>query len=230
MARTVKEYDERYTEFLDVGQRLFYQKGMHRPPCRTSSARSVWPRGFFYYFSSKPDLLDAVIERMTTQILASLQPMIDDPACDAPTKMDQFFQRTQSWKLANREFLIDIMGVIYSDDNVLLRTKILEATMPIVVPQRRIIRQGMDEGVYDVAYPEESAGSSWNWGRGWPRRLRICCSKGPPDGVDLEAALRGTGTPGAGVRTQHRARPVLRMARLYCCLLRFCGRGSCSQE
>ncbi len=27
MARTVKEYDERYKEFLNVGQRLFYQKG-----------------------------------------------------------------------------------------------------------------------------------------------------------------------------------------------------------
>ena len=27
MARQVKEYDERYQQFLDVGQQLFYTKG-----------------------------------------------------------------------------------------------------------------------------------------------------------------------------------------------------------
>ncbi|MCB0054924.1 MAG: TetR/AcrR family transcriptional regulator, partial [Caldilinea sp.] len=192
MARTVKEYDERYTEFLDVGQRLFYQKGYAQTSVQDIIGEIGVAKGlFYYYFSSKPDLLDAVIERMTTQILASLQPMIDDPACDAPTKMDQFFQRTQSWKLANREFLIDIMGVIYSDDNVLLRTKILEATMPIVVPQlARIIRQGMDEGVYDVAYPEESAEIVMELGHGLALPIANLLLKGPPEGVDLEEALQ----------------------------------------
>ncbi|MCB0042786.1 MAG: TetR/AcrR family transcriptional regulator [Caldilinea sp.] len=192
MARTVKEYDERYTEFLDVGQRLFYQKGYAQTSVQDIIGEMGVAKGlFYYYFSSKPDLLDAVIERMTTQILASLQPMIDDPACDAPTKMDQFFQRTQSWKLANREFLIDIMGVIYSDDNVLLRTKILEATMPIVVPQlARIIRQGMDEGVYDVAYPEESAEIVMELGQGLALPIANLLLKGPPEGVDLEEALQ----------------------------------------
>ena len=193
MARTVKEYDERYTEFLDVGQRLFYQKGYAQTSVQDIIGEIGVAKGlFYYYFSSKADLLDAVIERMTTQILASLQPMIDDPACDAPSKMDQFFQRTQNWKLANREFLIDIMGVIYSDENVLLRTKIWEATMPIVVPQlARIIRQGMSEGVYDVAYPEESAEIVMELGQALAVPIANLLLKGPPEGVALEMALQG---------------------------------------
>ena len=192
MARTVKEYDERYTEFLDVGQRLFYQKGYAQTSVQEIIGEIGVAKGlFYYYFSSKADLLDAVIERMTTQILTSLQPMIDDPACDAPTKMHQFFQRTQSWKLANREFLIDVMGVIYSDENVLLRTKILAATMPIVVPQlARIIRQGIDEGVYDVAYPEESAEIIMELAQAIAAPIANLLLKGPPEDMDQEAALQ----------------------------------------
>lgn len=193
MARTVKEYDERYTEFLDVGQRLFYQKGYAQSSVQDIIGEIGVAKGlFYYYFSSKADLLDAVIERMTSQILESLQPMIDDPTCEAPTKMDQFFQRTQSWKLANRDFLIDVMGVIYSDENVLLRTKILEATMPIVVPQlARIIRQGMDEGVYDVVYPEESAEIVMELAQALALPIANLLLKGPPEGADLETALQG---------------------------------------
>ncbi len=133
-----------------------------------------------------------MIERMTGRFWRRLQPMIDDPACDAPTKLDQFFQRTQSWKLANREFLLDVMGVIYSDENVLLRTKILAATMPIVVPQlARIIRQGMSEGVYDVAYPEECAEIVLEMGQALVLPIANLLLKGPPEGVALETALLG---------------------------------------
>ena len=79
-------------------------------------------------------MLDAIIERMTGQILVALQPMIDDPALDAPAKLDQFFARTQSWKLANREFLLDVLAVVYREENTVLRMKIVAAIMPIVVP------------------------------------------------------------------------------------------------
>lgn len=192
MARTVKEYDERYTEFLDVGQRLFYQKGYEQTSVQDIIGEIGVAKGlFYYYFSSKTDLLDAVIERMASQILASLQPMIDDPTCNAPAKFDQFFQRTHSWKLSNREFLIDVMGVLYSDENTLLRTKILAATMPIVVPQlARIIRQGIAEGVYDVAYPEESAEIVMELGQAMALPIANLLLHGPPDGVEREEALQ----------------------------------------
>ncbi len=61
--------------------------------------REVWQRGSCTtVFSSTTGLLDAIIERTIAQTLISLQPLIDDPSCDAPTRLDQFFQRTQRWK------------------------------------------------------------------------------------------------------------------------------------
>ena len=191
MARTVKEYDERYEEFLNVGQRLFYQQGYAQTSVQEIIAEIGVAKGlFYYYFSSKTDLLDAIIERMTGQILTTLQPMIDDPMLDAPVKFDQFFARTQSWKLANRVFLLDVMGVIYREENTVLRMKILAATMPIVVPQlAKIIRQGIAEGVYVVDYPEECAEILLEMGQGLAVPVAQLLLHGPAHGEPLEVAL-----------------------------------------
>ena len=136
MARTVKEYDERYNEFLNIGQRLFYQKGY----AQTSVQDIIGELGvakvlFYYYFPSKTDLLEAIVERIGREALGALEPMIKDATLDAPTKLEQFFTQTQNWKLANREFLLDVMAVVYRDENTVLRMKIIEAMMPVVVPQ-----------------------------------------------------------------------------------------------
>lgn len=191
MARTVKEYDERYEEFLNVGQRLFYQKGYAQTSVQDIICAMGVAKGlFYYYFPTKVDLLDAIVARMTRQILQSLQPMIDDPTLDAPTKFDQFFSRTQSWKLANREFLIDVMAVIYRDENTVLRAKILAATMPVVVPQlAKIIRQGNAEGVYDVAYPEECAEIILEMGQALALSVANLLLHGPPADATQETAL-----------------------------------------
>lgn len=52
MARTVKEYDERYAEFLDVAQRLFYQKGYEQTSVQDIIREIGVAKGLFYYDSS----------------------------------------------------------------------------------------------------------------------------------------------------------------------------------
>ena len=159
MPRVVKEYDERYTEFLDVAQRLFYQKGYDRTSVQDIIQSIGVAKGlFYYYFTSKADLLDAVIERMAAHVIATLQPMVEDPTLDASCKLRQFFDRTQNWKLANKAFVLEMTRVMFRDENVLLRTKIVTASVPRIVPLlASILRQGVEEGVFCVEYPEESA-------------------------------------------------------------------------
>jgi AcrR family transcriptional regulator len=192
MPRVVKEYDERYSEFLNVAQRLFYQKGYAQTSVQEIINEIGVAKGlFYYYFPSKADLLDAVVERMVGQTLTSLEPMIEDPTCDAVTKLDQFFKRTQSWKLANREFLIEVMSVVYRDENTLLRTKIWDASLTLVVPQlAKIIRQGVDEGVYDVQYPEECAEIVMEMGQGIALPVARLLLDPPRTDDALEAALQ----------------------------------------
>ncbi|GIK75960.1 MAG: hypothetical protein BroJett021_49480 [Chloroflexota bacterium] len=159
MPRVVKEYDERYNEFLDVAQRLFYQKGYEQTSVQEIIQEMGVAKGlFYYYFSSKTDLLDAIIHRMMLQGIAVLQPLVEDTTMDALTKLSRFFDRTQSWKLANKALMLELTRVMYRDDNILLRTKFSATATPYIVPLlAAIVRQGVEERVFNVEHPDESA-------------------------------------------------------------------------
>ncbi len=159
MSRVVKEYDERYAEFLDVAQELFYQKGYEPTSVQEIIRRVQVAKGTFYhYFESKAALLDALVARMIEQTLAALQPLIDDASLDALTKFQQFFAATGNWKAANRDFLVEMMQVLYRDENVLLRTKMEAAAIALTAPLlAQIIEQGVAEKHFSVAHPTEAA-------------------------------------------------------------------------
>ena len=167
MARTIKGYDERYAEFLDVSQRLFYGKGYEQTPVQEIISEVGVSKGTFYhYFASKAELLDALVERMTAQVLVTLTPMVADAALSAVEKMERFFARLNSWKADNRKFFIDAAHVLYQDENVLLRTKIEQQALASATPLlAEIIRQGMSEEIFDVTYPAETAEIVFAMGR-----------------------------------------------------------------
>jgi AcrR family transcriptional regulator len=166
MARVVKDYDERYREFLDVAQGLFYQQGYEQVSVRQIiDAVGVAKGTFYHYFDTKSGLLDAIVERSLKQALAALQPLIDDPSLDAVTKFDTIFARLGSWKMANKEFFLNLMQVLYRDENVLLRTKMQRANTAMMIPLlAQVIQQGMDEGLFAVDSPEQAAEIVLNMG------------------------------------------------------------------
>lgn len=159
MARNIKEYDTRYREFLDAGQRLFYQKGYELTSIQDIiDAVGVAKGLFYYYFRAKSELLDAIIERMLAQQIELLQPMMEDPTVDAVTKFMRLFSDLGNWKLANRELLLDVLRAMMRDENVLLRTKMRDLSVHAVAPMLTlVIHQGLAEGVFDVEYPDDTA-------------------------------------------------------------------------
>lgn len=159
MARIVKEYDERYQEFLDVAQRLFYQHGYEQVSVRQIIDTVGVAKGTFYhYFAAKSDLLDAVVKRSLSEALTILQPLVDDPTLDAVTKFDEIFARLGSWKIASKDFYLNLMKVLYRDENLLLRTKMQRANIASLIPLlARVIKEGVDEGLFAVDSPTETA-------------------------------------------------------------------------
>ena len=58
MPRTVKDYDERYAEFLDVAQQLFFSQGYERTTVQEIIDTVGVAKGTFYhYFDSKQAIL-----------------------------------------------------------------------------------------------------------------------------------------------------------------------------
>lgn len=161
--RIVKEYDERYAEFLDVAQALFYSQGYERTSVKEIiKAVGVAKGTFYHYFDSKAALLEALvetlIERLYGQLQTTLEPILEDEMTTGAEKFELLFARIGNWKTANPDFVWESVRVFYQDENVLLRAKMMEASTARMAPLfAQIIRQGVQEGSFDVAHPDEAA-------------------------------------------------------------------------
>ena len=68
--RIVKEAEERKNEILDVAERLFVTKGFDNTSTNDILSEIGIARGTLYYhFKSKTDILDAMIERISKQLM-----------------------------------------------------------------------------------------------------------------------------------------------------------------
>ena len=155
----VKEYDERHNEFLDVAQRLFFSKGYELTSVQEIITTVGVAKGTFYhYFDSKVDILEAIINRIADQITTVLQGIVDDLTLSPLEKLEQFFVQANQWKAARKDQLLQTGRMIYMDENVLLRERLLRAQTDRFVPMvAQVIEEGVTDHTFDVAHPVEVA-------------------------------------------------------------------------
>jgi len=159
MARIVKEeeYTARRNEILDVALQLVYSKGYEKMTIQDILDQLRMSKGAFYhYFDSKVAVLEAVIERMATeQVKPMFLSIVEDPQLPALEKLHQYFYMSTSWKTSNKALLMELMKVWYSDENALVRQKMLARTVQHNGPFfTEIIKQGVREGTFSTPYPE----------------------------------------------------------------------------
>jgi AcrR family transcriptional regulator len=158
MARVSKQHEIRRDEILDAAQRLIYSKGYERMTIQDILDDLQIAKGTFYhYFGSKQALLEALIERILDQAEAFLIPITGDPALPAAEKLQRFFMTLIQWKTATqKDLLLALLRVWYADDNVLVRQKSnTMATRRLGPLLMAIVRQGIDEGSFTTAYPDQ---------------------------------------------------------------------------
>ncbi|QGN32153.1 TetR/AcrR family transcriptional regulator [Microlunatus sp. Gsoil 973] len=113
----------------------------------------------YHYFDSKQAVLEALVDRMGDAAIAALLPIIDDPGLTASEKFRRYVNASIAVKSANQELIADLMCTWHSEANVRLRHKLTTATLDRTAPMvlEPIIRQGVEEGTFDTAYPAETA-------------------------------------------------------------------------
>ena len=159
MTRIIKAPDVRRSEILDVAQRLIYLKGYEQTSVQDIITEIGIAKGTFYhYFSSKQDLLDAMIERMIDQTLQTVEPIVKDDQLNALEKFTRFFAYIESWKIENKTFLLEVLKVWHKDENAIFRQKMgVETTRAVAPVLAKIIQQGVVEGIFVTDYPEDLA-------------------------------------------------------------------------
>ena len=159
MVRVVKEedYAARRNEILDVALRLVYTKGYEKMTIQDILDQLQISKGAFYhYFHSKVEVMEAVVERMAVeQAEPLLRSIVEDPNVSGLEKLHQYFQISTRWKTSKRALVTELVKVWYSDDNALVRQKMLARTVERMSPFfTEIIKQGIQEGAFTTPYPE----------------------------------------------------------------------------
>jgi len=160
MARTVnkEEYTAKRNQILDAAQRLVYTKGYERMTLQDILAELQISSGAFYhYFDSKPAVLEAFIERIQQETEKSLLPIIHDLQLSAIEKFQGFFDTLDRLRIAHKADVVMLGRVWYTDDNAIVRQKVDEAVRQQRAPLlNEIVRQGIREGVFTTAYPDQA--------------------------------------------------------------------------
>jgi AcrR family transcriptional regulator len=150
-------YAGKRNAILDAAQRLIYTKGYEQMTIQdVLDALRISKGAFYYYFDSKPALLDALLARAQEDVLALLRPIAEDAHLSALDKLRRFFPTLSRWKTDRKDFLLELARVLYSDDNAIFRQKARTRAIKSVSPLlTQIIRQGIQEGVVTAASPDE---------------------------------------------------------------------------
>jgi AcrR family transcriptional regulator len=160
MARTVKAdaVALKRKEILDTAQRLVFTKGFAQMSIQDILDEIQMSNGgFHHYFNSRAAMLEALIQRMEVESGKPLLPIIHDPHLNAIEKLQGFFDALNSLGVAHAAEVIKLLLIWYSDENVLVRVKVDEAAFEQRVPLiNEIVRQGVQEGIFTVAFPDQA--------------------------------------------------------------------------
>jgi AcrR family transcriptional regulator len=159
MVRIIKEPTVRRNEILDAAQRLLFRKGYEQMTIQDILDDNHISKGAFYhYFDSKQALLEGLIDRTGEEGMQLIRPILTDPKLNALQKLQTYFDSAMRWKTTQKDVLIPILRVWYSDDNALLRQKELTAGKKIIIPLLTdVLRQGVTEGLLAMPHPEQMA-------------------------------------------------------------------------
>lgn len=160
MARTVNvaEHAARRDEILDAAQRLILSTGYERLTVQDLLNDLHISKGAFYhYFDSKPTVIDALTRRLVSDSERALAPIVDNPEMGAVEKLRTFFGEIIRWKSERQNLFVAMLPVWYAPDNLAFRLLVDRESARRLAPLlSAIVRQGVDEGQFVTAYPDQA--------------------------------------------------------------------------
>ena len=160
MARTVNvaEHAARRDEILDAAQRLILSSGYERLTVQDIlDGLQISKGAFYHYFDSKPAVIEALTRRLVGDSERALAPIVGDPAMGAVEKLQAFFGEIIRWKSERQNLFVAMLPVWYAPDNLAFRLLVDRESAKRLAPLLSvIIRQGVDEGRFATAHPDQA--------------------------------------------------------------------------
>lgn len=153
MVRKVMEPEERKSEILDVAEELFSTKGFDDTTTGDILEKAGIARGtLYYYFKSKEEIMNAVIERTIDRQVQSLKPILEDNTLNALEKIKLFICNNRKKNNDSGKTL----DYLHKPENIVMHQKSLVAVVQKFAPLiAEIIQQGIAEKRFQTEYPLE---------------------------------------------------------------------------
>ncbi|MBT3141857.1 TetR/AcrR family transcriptional regulator [Ruegeria litorea] len=145
--------EDRRNQLLDCAYELFFTKGFEDTTMADILASSgVSKGGFYHHFESKDELVFGIFVRMTTQIAAAMQTIVDDTSKSAVDRLQAIYDlQAQAISAMGPEAVIYTHGALTQVANLglqaLLHRTIAQASMPFLT---QLIEDGKTSDEFSV--------------------------------------------------------------------------------
>lgn len=153
--RVVKEAEDRKNEILDAAGELFVQKGFDGTSTADILEKVGIARGTLYYhFKSKEDIMDALIQRMSTQMLSAAGKIAADKSLSVAERIVGVVLSLHV--SADNGCGKEMIEHMHSPQNALMHRKTQKVIISGVTPiLTEIIREGIEQGLFRTPFPYE---------------------------------------------------------------------------
>lgn len=152
--RVSKSPEERKKEILDVAEELFTTKGYAETTINDILQKIGIAKGtFYYYFKSKEDVMDAIVDRFIETGVRAAENIAQDSTLKASEKIFQIIMAQNPDDSGKGKMIEELHRV----NNAEMHQKSLVETILKLTPiLTEVIEQGIDEGTFNTPYPKET--------------------------------------------------------------------------
>lgn len=152
--RITKSYEERRKEILDVAEALFVSKGYIKTSVNDILSNIGIAKGtFYYYFKSKEEVLDAIIDRFISAGIKAAEEIVED---DTLSVHEKFLMMVTAQK-PNTDTKKEMINQLHEINNYEMHQKSLVETVKQLSPiMAKVVEQGIEQGLFHTPYPKEA--------------------------------------------------------------------------
>ena len=153
--RINKDYDERRSEILKAAMQLFGSKGYAKTTINDILKEVQIAKGtFYYYFKSKEEVLDAIIEEITNVAVLNVQMIINKQDLNPIEKLIRSIMALNV-KTTENECILE---ELHAPENALMHQKSLKLMVEKIAPMlASIVEEGIQQGVFKKKFTQELA-------------------------------------------------------------------------
>ena len=154
MKRITKGPEERRQELIDTAERLFMENGYeHTAISDIVKELNVAQGTLYYYFRSKEDILEAVVEKSIADLVGNVIRLISDEEVDEATRLNAAINGILGFVSQRNDFI----DFLHQDINAVMHAKLEKATVERIVPiLSGLVVKGNADGSFNIENPIET--------------------------------------------------------------------------